>query len=363
MQKNCYSYPVEFVEDVFGESDVLAATLKSVSGAESPRVLIVADINVVQRVEGLGAKIGRYVRQHGLVLAGSPVVLSCGEKVKTDNLQSVMQVIAALLEARLGGRDVVLAIGGGTLLDVAGYAAAQVCGGVKLVRLPTTPAAMLDAAYAARALMDSSQVKDILSVASVPAAVIVDSSFANTVLDGVWCGGFGEAVRLALMRDSSLLKRLTASAADYRARKPGVLSTLVREVGAVRAKKGSTDFAEWPAARLEAMSGYKLPHGYAIAIGVVIEMAYAVEVGFFKAKDRALVLELLRAGGALDGLAHSQHLVNQSESVLAGLDSWLRGHPDWKHELPVAIGRAKVEAQADRGVYTAVLNFDKIAKS
>lgn len=360
MQKSCYSYPVEFVEDVFGASDVLATTLKTVSCSQSPKVLIVADLNVVQRVGGLGAKIGRYVQGHGLVLAGSPVVLSCGERVKTDNLQSVMQVIAALLEARMGGRDIVLAIGGGTLLDVAGYAASQVCGGVKLVRMPTTPAAMIDAAYAERALMDSSQIKDVLSVPSVPAAVIIDSTFANTVLDGVWFGGLGEAVRLALMRDSALLKRLIALAADYRARKPEALAAIVRDAGAVRAKKGPTDFAEWPAARLEAMSGYKLPHGYAIAIGIVIEMTYAAEAGILKAKDRTAVLDLLRAGGALDGLVHSQHLVSQAESVLAGLDTWYRCHPDWVRELPAAPGRAKVE-QPDRALYTSVLNFDKIS--
>lgn len=361
MQKNCYSYPVEFVEDVFGASETLSATLKSVTGSESPKVLIVADLNVVQRVEGLGAKIGRYVKEHGIVLAGSPVVLACGEKVKTDNLQSVQQVFAAMLEARLGARDVVLAIGGGTLLDVAGYAAAQMCGGIRQVRLPTTPAAMLDAAYAVRAFMDSAQIKDVLSVASVPAAVIIDSTFANTVLDGVWFGGFGEAVRLALMRDAAFLKRLMTVAADYRARKPEALAVLVRDVSAVRAKKGSTDFAEWLAARLEAMSGYKLPHGYAIAIGVVIELTYAVEAGFLKARDRALVLDLLRTGGALDGLTHSQHLVNQAEGVLAGLDSWFRGHPDWVRELPSAPGRVKVEDRPNRDIYTAVLNFDKIS--
>ena len=85
MQKNCFSYPVEFVEDAFGASDVLADTLRKVTGSDEPRVLIVADMNVVQRIEGLGSKIGRYVQEHGIRLAGSPVVIAGGEKVKADN--------------------------------------------------------------------------------------------------------------------------------------------------------------------------------------------------------------------------------------------------------------------------------------
>ena len=68
MQKSCFNYPVEFAEDVFGESDVLADTLKKITGSDEPKVLIVADMNVVQRVEGLGSKIGRYVKEHGIRL-------------------------------------------------------------------------------------------------------------------------------------------------------------------------------------------------------------------------------------------------------------------------------------------------------
>ena len=111
MQKSCYSYPVEFVEDVFGESSVLADLLKKATGSDEPKVLIVADMNVVQRTEGLGTKIGRYVQAHGIRLAGSPVVMAGGEKIKADNLQSALQVVSAILSAKLGRNDVVLALG------------------------------------------------------------------------------------------------------------------------------------------------------------------------------------------------------------------------------------------------------------
>ena len=354
MQKSCFSYPVEVVEDVFGESSVLADTLKKVTGSGTPKVLIVADMNVVQRTAGLGSKIGRYVQAHGIVLAGSPVVMAGGEKVKADNLQSALTVVSAILSAKLGRNDVVLAIGGGTILDVAGYAAAQVRGGVRIVRLPTTPAAMMDAAYAEFAAVDSATVKDALQVPSAPAAVVIDPSFAYTVLDGVWRGGIGEAVRLAVALDAPLVKKLVKLAPDYAARKPGALEDVVSAVRAVRAKKGATVFAQWAALRLEAMSGYKLPHGYAVAIGICIDLGYAVAKGALKAADRETALGILRTCGALDGLVHSSHLLGQCDSLLLGLDAWALSAAVPAIVVPAGFGKAKPEESPDRELLRTV---------
>lgn len=356
MRKSCFSYPVEFTEDAFGESDVLAKVLKSVTGADEPKVLIVADMNVVQRTEGLGSKIGRYVREHGIRLAGSPVVIAGGEKVKTDNLQSALRIVSEMLSAKLGRNDVVLAIGGGTILDVAGYAASQVRGGVKLVRLPTTPAAMMDAAYAEYAAVDSATVKDALRVPSVPSAVVIDTGFASSVLDGVWRGGIGEAVRLAVASDAALLKKVASRAEAYRNRDMSALAEIVRAVHAVRAKKGGTDFARWAAFRLESMSGYKLPHGYAVSIGICIDLGYSVEKGLLKPADRDRVVGLLNACGALDGLNHSGHLLNQADNLLFGLDAWALSRGNGALSVVCGVGKSDEVQTADRETFRKVVN-------
>ena len=355
MQKNCFSYPVEFVEDVFGASDVLANTLKKVTGSDEPKVLIVADMNVVQRIEGLGSKIGRYVQEHGIRLAGSPVVIAGGEKVKADNLQSALKIVSEMLQAKIGCDDVVLAIGGGTLLDVAGYAAAQVRGGVKIVRMPTTPAAMMGAAYADYAAVDSATVKDALRVPSVPAAVVIDTSFAASVLDGVWRGGIGEPVRLAVAADAALLKKVEAAAEDYRGRDMSALATIVRAVQAVRAKKGGTQLGQWAALRLESMSGYKLPHGYAVPIGLCIDLGYAVRKELLKPADRDRVVGLLRSCGALDGLNHSGHLLGQADNLLCGIDAWMLTFGGEEFPVCGGIGKSGTESGPDREVYRQVL--------
>ena len=360
MQKSCFSYPVEFAEDAFGESSVLADVLKKVTGSDEPKVLIVADMNVVQRTEGLGAKIGRYVQAHGIRLAGSPVVVSGGEKAKADNLQSALKVISAVLEAKLGRNDVVLALGGGSILDVAGYAAAQARGGVKVVRLPTTPASMMDAAFADYAAIDSTSVKDALRVPSVPAAVVIDVGFAKTVLDGVWRGGIGEAVRHAVAADATLLKKIVKLAPAYRNRDSAALSEIVEAVCASRQKKGPTSFGLWSAFRLQSLSGYKLPHGYAVAIGLCIDLGYSSEKGFLKDDVRAEIVRLLGDCGALDGLSHSSHLLGQADSLLLGLDAWRLSSAD--ATVPVCRGIGKVGDESDldldgfRKVFKAIVS-------
>ena len=349
MRKNSSAYPVEIVADSFGESSALADLLAGAS-----RVLIVADMNVVQRQAGLGTKIGRYVQAHDITLAATPVVIGGGEKIKADNLQCALKVVSAILDAKLGRDDAVLALGGGTILDVAGYAAAQARGGVRLVRMPTTPSAMLGAAFATYAAVDSDSVKDALRVPSVPAAVVIDPTFADTVLDGVWRGGLGEAVRLAVASDAALLKKLEKAGPDYAARQPDSLAALVECVKATWTKKGGSDLGLWAAHRLEAMSGYKLPHGYAVSIGVLLETEAAVVRGVLSEEEAARVSGLLRSCGALDGLVHSQHLLQQPDSLLRGLDAWHLTSPEGVPAL-TALGKSEPCAAPDREAYRAAM--------
>ena len=354
--KNEGSYPVRIVTDVFGEGNAaLADLLRELTGAEKPRVMLVADGNVVQRTEGLGSRIGRYMQSNGIELAGAPVVLGGGEKVKSDNLQSAMTAAMAALDAKIGCNDVMLAIGGGTVLDVAGYAAAQVRGGVKLVRMPTTVAAMVDAAFAETACLDTPNVKDALRIASRPAAVVIDVGFADTVLDGVWRGGIGEMVRYAAVNDGPLMKKLVKAAEALKNRDKAVMAELVTSCVEGRVKKGESGFALWSAARLEAMSGYKLPHGYAVPMAICIDCAYAVEKKLMKEDDQETVCRVLAECGALDGLAHSRHLMQQPDSILFGLDAWKLSSGSSAIVVPGGIGKAKTESEPDREAFRKVI--------
>ncbi len=350
------SFKVEFVDGLFGETDdATARTLRAIAGGDSPRVILVADSNVVQRTEGLGTRIGRYIQANGIVLAAPPIVMSGGEKLKTDNMQSVQKIVSVALDAKVGKNDVMVALGGGSLLDVAGYAAAQVRGGMPLVRMPTTPAAMVDGAFADTAALNTPNIKDAVRVPCRPAAVLIDTSFSDTVLDGVWRAGSGEIIRQAAVRDSAFMKKLVKSAEALGKRDAAAMDEAIRAAVVSRVSRGSSDFALWSALRLEAMSGYKLPHGYAVAIGVCIDCAYAVERGLLKPDDQEAICRAIADAGALDGLGHSRHLLEQADSVLRGLDAWSLATGSETRTLCVGIGKAKPEPEPDRDAYRKVL--------
>lgn len=295
MQKNFLKYPVEFVEDLFGENSPLASLVGT------HRLFLVADQNVVQHVSGLGTKIGSFVKANSLTLAGVPVVLSGGERVKMDNFQSASRIAEAVLAARLTADDFVLVLGGGTLMDVAGWTVSQLKNPPGLIRVPTTPAAMMGAAFASTASLDTLSVKDAFTVPSVPTVVFLSLVFANSVLDGVWRAGVSEAVRLIAAKAPKLFEKVLSLSEAYYRRDAAALEVLVRTVFELRQKKGETALGLESACQFEPKSNWKLPYGYAVAAGTLLELKG--DNAFEAART------MLKTCGALDGLYPSRQIL------------------------------------------------------
>lgn len=353
-------YPVVFAEDVFSEeSNALSELIDGLSNGEKPRILLVADVNVVQRTEGLGKKIGHYLQRHGIAMAASPIVVAGGEKSKSDGMQSAVQIASSAVESRIGRNDLVLVLGGGAVLDVACWALSQVRGGMRVVRMPTTVSSMIGAAHSGFASLNIRGVKDSMRVAAEPAAVVIDTRFATTVLDGVWRAGFAEALRLAEVCDGAAAGRLSELAEMFCARDFGAMNEIVRMMVDVRRRSGSTPFAMWSASRLESMSDFKLPHGYAVAIGVAIDTIYAQLRGYITEDERDRVCAALESCGAMDCLDHSRKYISDVQRLLLGLDAWRLSTGREAIVLPKGLGGSILEEKPDRETMKAALNMLK----
>lgn len=350
------SFSVIIQPGIFGETDeATAGVLAKIAEGDELRVIFVADANVVRTLDGLGSRIGRYVNQRNIRMAVPPLVLPGGEKIKQDGSQAAMKVASAIMDARLGVHDAVIAIGGGALLDVAGYAAAITRGGVPLVRVPTTVAAMLESSFATTANLDFTGIKDALRVRSVPAASIIDPALAQTVLLGVWNGSIAELIRHAAVKEPSLLKHIVESMDMLKAHDSETVSEIVQMAVRSRAARGGTPFALWCAERLEAMSAFRLPHGYATAIAICIECAYAVKRGILQEKDQETICRALADCGSLDCLVHSRHLIGQCDNILKGLDALRLVTGSESRVLASGVGKAKREDKPDREIYREVI--------
>lgn len=301
MQKNFLKYPVEFIDDPFGDDSTIARFIGE------HKILLVADQNIVQNVPDLGTKIGAYIAAHHLVLAAAPLVLAGGEHLKLES--SPLRIAETCYKAKLTADDFVLVLGGGSLLDVTGWAVAQLKEVPKLVRMPTTPAAMMDGALMDFAYIDLASVKDALGVPSIPSAVFISTAFANTVLDGVWRAGVSEAVRLAATHDKKLLTKFLSLAEAYASRDAATLDQIVRATIELRRKMGPTALGLESAAEFEPKSAWKLPHGYAVSIGTLIELNRLVKSGEVEQKTFDDARTMLKHCGSLDGLYHSRHIL------------------------------------------------------
>lgn len=351
---------VKLIDDIFNADNCeLANILREISRSDEPRVMIVADMNVVQQTEGLGTKMGKYINAHRIKLCGKPVILAGGERIKQDNMASAQRVMMAILDAKLGKNDIVLALGGGTVLDVAGYAAVQVRGGVKLVRVPTTVAAMIDAGFAETAALNAQNVKDAFRVNCTAEAVLIDRKFATTILDGVWRAGFSEAARLAAACDAELMEYLLQAAPAIRKRDEKTMFEVVERCVKIRENCDPKNFGEWSAIRLESMSNYKLPHGYAIAIGTMIDATYSMLKGFLSKNELTKLAEFMTGCGAMDGAVHSRHLVGQVDTLMYGLDAWELAYGDEGIFIPDGLGKLVQDKKPDREAMRKAINMIK----
>ncbi len=130
------------------------------------------------------------------------MIISGGEAAKND--RTLVEQIQQLIEtAGLCRHSYVLAIGGGAILDLVGYAAATAHRGIRLIRVPTTVLAQNDSGVGVKNGINAFGKKNFLGTFAPPYAVINDSAFLTTLHDRDWRSGIAEAVKVALIKDAN----------------------------------------------------------------------------------------------------------------------------------------------------------------
>ncbi len=354
-----FSYPVHFTRDVFDPANPLLASVFGPQENGLPhRVMAFVDAGVVRADRRLVRRLENYFKScaPAIRLMATPVILPGGERVK-NNWDAVRRVMTQLGRRHLCRHSYVLAVGGGSLLDMAGFAASLVHRGLRLIRIPTTVLAQNDAGVGVKNGMDEHGLKNFIGTFAPPRAVLVDFNFLRTLDDTHWRGGIAEAFKVAIIKDAAFFKRLERNAADLKRRDAMAMEKLVRRCAILHLDHIRTsgdpfemgparplDFGHWSAHKLEVLSGYAISHGQAVAIGIALDSAYAAAVGLITLDERdRIVTALERAGlpvwsNLLAVAGHGKRL-----RVLEGLDEF-REHLGGRLTitLPAGIG-SKIE--------------------
>src|SRR5262245_34221298 len=216
-----FRFPVHFTSGVFDLSNPTLRDPVAAAGGSAARILVVIDRGVLRGHRGLIAAIQRYCAAFPevLTLVKPPLVLPGGERVK--NLpRYIREILRAINDGGLCRHSYVVAIGGGALLDVAGYAAATAHRGIRLIRIPSTVLSQDDSGVGVKNGVNAFGKKNYLGVFAPPFAVINDFRFLTTLSDRDWRSGISEAVKVALIKDAAFFELLEAHASRLAQRDP-----------------------------------------------------------------------------------------------------------------------------------------------
>ena len=281
------------------------------------------------------------------------VVLEDGEQAK--RWTSLERVFDALLAARCGRDTLIVALGGGVIGDLAGFAAAIYQRGVALLQVPTTLLAQVDSSVGGKTAINHVQGKNMLGAFHQPRAVITDVATLDTLPERELRAGLAEVIKHALALDLRFVEWLEKSIDSLLARERSALVYAVRrccelKAGVVAADERESgvrsllNFGHTFGHAIEAGTGYGAwLHGEAIAVGMVMAAELSSRAGLLAAADVHRVRSLLcRAGLPVTGPALSTERLLE----LMALDKKVaRGRT--RFVLLEAIGRAALHADLE----------------
>lgn len=269
------------------------------------RVFLVSDANVI---EAHGPSIARSLETAGI--PGASYVVPAGEASKTWRVAGELH--HWLAEQRAERRDLVLALGGGVVGDLAGFVAATYLRGMPFVQLPTSVLAMNDAAIGGKVAVDLPAGKNLVGAFYQPRAVIADIDTLRTLPRRSHAEGFAEVIKHALILDVGLLHllernagRLTGGAPDMEllaqvtARSARLKALVVSADPQERGLRAILNYGHTIGHAIEAASGYggEYLHGEAVAAGMMAAGRIAVRMGVHSDDLLARQADVLRAFG------------------------------------------------------------------
>jgi 3-dehydroquinate synthase len=304
---------VFFTEGVFDPAQTLLRDVLCPAEAEANRVrrvLIVLEKAVAAGQPGLEAAIRAwFAAQDGLLVLAGLRIIPGGEPCKND-WPLVEELWAAINDAGIDRHSYVIAIGGGAVLDLVGFAAATAHRGIRLVRMPTTTLSQADGGVGVKNGVNHFGKKNWVGTFAVPFAVINDFRFLESLPVADRRDGVIEAIKVALIRDAAFFREMETEAAALARLEPVMLHRVIQRSAELHVQHICTggdpfefgsarplDFGHWIAHKLEQLSGFRVSHGRAVAIGMAADLQYACLAGLLTAEDRDRILALMERVG------------------------------------------------------------------
>ena len=284
---------------------------------------VVAGAGVIRRAVQEIAALGHFSSVH--VVSSPKVWRAVGKTVQRDlrlsnrsgvhlfsdaeslkHLGSVEQIARALCRAGADRKSLVIAVGGGVVGDVAGFAAASYLRGVALVHIPTTLVAQVDSSVGGKTGVNLPEGKNLVGAFYPPRLVITDPDLLKSLPDREFRGGLAEVIKHAVIADARMFALLEKDLDKVLRRDPDVLGSLIPRNVQIKARVVSRDeresglreilnFGHTFAHALESATRYRrYQHGEAVAWGMIAAAFLGHEISLTPAEDVSRIVSLVR---------------------------------------------------------------------
>lgn len=301
-----FEYKVHFTSGLFDISNALLKnffTENSIPGIDQ-KLLFVVDEGVIKANPDLPERIKHFFSTFSSILLKKVIVIPGGETAKND-VSFLMRIVDAVNEFGIDRHSYLAAIGGGSLLDLAGFAAAISHRGIKHIRIPTTVLSQNDSGVGVKNGINFKGKKNFLGSFSPPVAVFNDDRFLTTLSDRDWRSGIAEAVKVALIKDADFFTWLEEHALQLSNRDLNTMNYLIKRCAELHMEHirsgdpfetGSSrplDFGHWSAHKLEQLTDFKVFHGEAVAMGIALDSIYSGLIGNLAEDEVNRIISLL----------------------------------------------------------------------
>jgi 3-dehydroquinate synthase len=331
-----FTYDVYFTKGLFDVTNPLLSKVVGASTNKAKSIIVAVDSGVLENHPQLIKQINNYVNRYAdkINLVTQPIVITGGEAAKNDPAL-IDKIHFCIEQVGLCRHSYVLAIGGGAVVDMVGYAAATAHRGIRLIRIPTTVLAQNDSGVGVKNGINAFGKKNFLGTFAPPYAVLNDFNFLTSLSDRDWRAGIAEAVKVALIKDRTFFDFISSHAQTLAQRDREAMEQLIYrccqlhldhianygdpfEMGSSR----PLDFGHWAAHKLEHLTNYRLRHGEAVAIGMALDCTYSYLTGLLGMEDWLRVINTLKQLGFelyVDELATNLEQVEFQDSIFCGL--------------------------------------------
>jgi 3-dehydroquinate synthase len=293
-----------------------------------------------------------------------------GEKAKC--FAETERVCIALLDARLERGDLVIALGGGVVGDLAGFCAAITRRGMNFIQVPTSLLAQVDSSVGGKTGIDTSHGKNLIGAFHQPIAVLADTALLETLPDREMRAGYAEIAKYGLLGDRDFFDWLEVNWRDLFAGGPAREEAVARSVAA-KARIVAEDEREAGVRALlnlghtfghalEAAAGYsdRLLHGEAISIGMAMALRHSTGLGVCSGQDTTRAVQHLEAVGLPTSIAaHDRALIDDMGGVTGMIDLMAQDKKVERGALTLilarGIGAAYVAKDVDMDALSAFL--------